>query len=560
MTHPIIYALIVTLCSALFMVLYRILVSQKADYTFCRRYIVVAMVLSAVIPMLDVPIMPAREKAQAVQTAAPVPAVSAPVQAQPMPQTDATEIVSIESFESSPISWTEILWIVYFIGLAVSLFLILRSIFIIGRLKEHSRLTEKDDYILAENRDVKSPFTFMRTVFMQPGNRNSEYRQILSHETSHVRHGHSLEKLFLSIIRSIFWFNPFMWLAEKRLDEVQEWQADNDALSEGYSVEEYRDTIIRQLFGMNPATASGLKNSFTKNRLMKMMQKENRNNRMSVAVASVCLTFALFLCFGCKERTGKEQSIEIMQTQSGQMGEREKFWKWIKKGSHAGFQVDCFFEDTALVDKRRLSKNLRTGKNFEKIEVYEHYGTGNPYPVTVAINGYQWADLPSSKKLNWVNENSRIFIGGKRSTYAEFMALERKDYIGIIYYNTKANQDVSFVYVVTELGSISAYDDYDIVINSEDLDIPDVTELPGLIGYRNTFVNFWCGERFNYRYVIFPDARYLIDGKEVTYKEYKEILDHHDGFNSNYVETIYRNSAAGQKIPGATSVIEATTR
>lgn len=53
-----------------------------------------------------------------------------------------------------------------------------------------------------------------------------ERRQILTHEASHVRHRHSYERLFMSALRSVFWFNPFFWMAEKDLEEVQEWEAE----------------------------------------------------------------------------------------------------------------------------------------------------------------------------------------------------------------------------------------------------------------------------------------------------------------------------------------------
>lgn len=41
------------------------------------------------------------------------------------------------------------------------------------------------------------------------------------------------ERLALSVLRSFFWFNPFFWMAEKDLEEVQEWEADKDVLDEG---------------------------------------------------------------------------------------------------------------------------------------------------------------------------------------------------------------------------------------------------------------------------------------------------------------------------------------
>ena len=83
-----------------------------------------------------------------------------------------------------------------------------------------------EDWTLAESGKIQTPFSFLRTVYMGFNYSPSERRMILSHEVSHVRHRHSYERLVLSVLRSLLWFNPFLWIAEKDLKEVQEWEAD----------------------------------------------------------------------------------------------------------------------------------------------------------------------------------------------------------------------------------------------------------------------------------------------------------------------------------------------
>ena len=50
------YSLSVVVCSGMFFLLYNVFVSRKAGYTFCRRYLLVTMLLSIVIPSLNVPL------------------------------------------------------------------------------------------------------------------------------------------------------------------------------------------------------------------------------------------------------------------------------------------------------------------------------------------------------------------------------------------------------------------------------------------------------------------------------------------------------------------------
>lgn len=305
MNRIILYAIEIVLCSGLFLALYRLLIQRKAGYTFCRRYLVVTLILAAVIPAFDVPVYVEREApAEAVQ-----PAPEAAVQTSQIPQIIQTSRTVQEIAPSAPVSdpnvvapsfrmnWNALAVAVYLAGLLVSLALMLRSYITIARLKKGSRLSREDGYELAQNDDVESPFSFGKTIFMGRVSSDSERRQILGHEMSHIGHHHTQEKLLMSAIRSCLWFNPFAWLQERHLEEVQEWQADADVLAHGFNVDDYRNTILKTLLGVNPAATSGLNGSFTKKRMQQMGTEENHGHAAMVSLAAIALTAVCFCLF-----------------------------------------------------------------------------------------------------------------------------------------------------------------------------------------------------------------------------------------------------------------------
>ena len=53
MKSPLLYILEVLFCSGLFLAFYRLLLVRKVSFRACRRYLVAAVFLSAVIPALD---------------------------------------------------------------------------------------------------------------------------------------------------------------------------------------------------------------------------------------------------------------------------------------------------------------------------------------------------------------------------------------------------------------------------------------------------------------------------------------------------------------------------
>ena len=217
------------ICSGLFLVLYRWMLAKKVSFRICRAYLIVTMVLSVTIPIMDVPLYPSENLARIgewtvfsfdefnvlVEEGTSMVAENQAV--------EMTEAAISDADSSMPaISLRTALTILYVLIGLISLSLIAYNTIKIYSLRSKSKLSYEEDFTLAEHEDIKTPFSFIRTIFMGFNYEPQERRQIITHEASHVRHRHSYERLFMSVLRSIFWFNPFFWMAEKDLEEVQE--------------------------------------------------------------------------------------------------------------------------------------------------------------------------------------------------------------------------------------------------------------------------------------------------------------------------------------------------
>ena len=570
MSQFVFYSFSVIVCSGMFMLLYSLFVSRKAGYTFCRRYLLVGMLLSVLIPTLNVPLYHidtrnANRRTAALIEAAPTTqpemvympnagtALPEPSQSQSVSGAESvisdagTASVSEASHDSRLhlpgfIIMRMILFIVYVVGVLISLVMILRSIIYISKIRNSSILTRRHDYTLAENADIKSPFSFLHTIFMGREYNEVERSQILSHETSHVRHHHSLEKLAMSVLRSLFWFSPFMWMAEKSLEEVQEWQADNDALSDGYDVDDYRDTVIRMLFGLSPLTTTGMGTSFTKKRLLRMNEKESTGHKLAVSVLTVVLTSALFLCFGCKavieekpvndDETAIPGYPEFMNTEG-------KYRKYLQDDNR------MFLSINDLIYAKK-GEPLKRTYFVEELDGFDRIGMGldilerpdqESSPTLICINGYKCAEFPSSKELKWVNAKTLIVIGTRLGSLEEFRKLKPEDYLAIVYYKAKSKKNQSLVYVVTDqsLESTTSYN-YPAIINRPDADLPDVIS-PGGFGVHGNY--FICQDNYN----IAITENFAVDGRLVSYDEFKQVYKSRGW----YSPLVLRNSQAERR-------------
>ena len=577
------YSIAVIVCSGMFLLLYKLLISRKAGYTFCRRYLIVTMLLAIVIPSMNVPLYhktvraeqptPTTVTAANAREAAPEAAnktvpenmamASEPQKAEenaavPVATTVAAANKEV-TYEAGFDKWNIAIISLYLIGVALCLAMIARSILFILRLRSKSELSYRKGYGLAQSKDVDSPFTFLGTIYIGSDYNAGELSQVLSHEASHVRHHHSLEKLAMSVMRSLFWFNPFLWMAEKRLEEVQEWQADNDALSDGYTIDEYRNTIVRLLFGINPLATPGLKSSFTKKRLLKMREKESTGHSLEALLMSVSLALVIFLSFGCtavEERLANDDDREMIEAGRNSWCKTEGDYRnYIKKDDRIFIRIDDLIQENgAPADWSRYFADERHDGfgDIEKGIEIARYPDMESFPTMIAINGYGYAEFPTSKELKWVNDKTIVIIGTKLATLDEFLRLKPEDYLAIVYYKPKRRDKAVFslVCAITEESfEYTANYNYQAIIDRPEADLPEVKSSPGAYGVHGNYFIYqtdYC--------IATPDAHYAIDGRLVSIEEFKDVF--HNGMHpvegkeyaiTDYNVCIFRNSQAKRR-------------
>ena len=307
------YIIEVTLCSGLFLVAYRWLLAKKVNFGLCRAFIMASMLIAVAIPAMNVPIFPEKTLSQQgaltgfdflVMEFDGAAGVESAVESQASENVAVKSIAASEAFDIKTAAGIAGKVIYLLVALA-SLSLTVYNVIKIQKLRRRSKLTNTEDYTLAEHEDIKTPFSFIRTIFMGFNYEPQERRQIITHEASHVRHRHSYERLFMYVLRSVFWFNPFFWMAEKDLEEVQEWEADKDVLDEGWNLKTYRRTIFKQLFGYNPDITCGLNHSLTKQRFIMMTQSRRGKGAWIRLAATLPIIAAVFLAFGCGSKEAK---------------------------------------------------------------------------------------------------------------------------------------------------------------------------------------------------------------------------------------------------------------
>ena len=239
-----IYALEVLACSGVLLAAYAILLDRRVRFGWCRAYLLASTLLAAVIPLLRIPVLPG----EVVEVA---PTVALP----------ATEWTAEVVEEAAPAVTPETVCLtVYLIGVGLVAGVMLWQVVRIRRLRRGAAITRTERFTLVRTPQRIASFSFFRSIYVWDQIPAGELQAIVAHEASHVAHRHSAERVAMECMKAALWWNPFVWLAARRLTEAEDFEADSDVLAEGYDIEHYMKTIFRQLFGYSPEIANGLRN------------------------------------------------------------------------------------------------------------------------------------------------------------------------------------------------------------------------------------------------------------------------------------------------------------
>ena len=102
---------------------------------------------------------------------------------------------------------------------------------------------------------------------------------ILTHEQEHIRLHHSYDLILLELVKTLQWFNPFVWFLASNLKYVHEYEADEAVINQGIDAKQYQQLLVTKAVGnrLQPF-ANNLRRGSLKKRIIMMHQKKLKNN------------------------------------------------------------------------------------------------------------------------------------------------------------------------------------------------------------------------------------------------------------------------------------------
>lgn len=203
---------------------------------------------------------------------------------------------------ASPQFDVSLLFSVLYLLIATVLLLrfIVRIVALIRKARQNRNIPFKNATLVLVNERIV-PYSFCHYIFIDHSDYLSKELEpeLLTHELTHVRQGHSLDILAIELLRIVFWFNPFLPFMKRAIQANHEYLADREVINSHQGVAHYQRLLLDKVAGNTKIhLASNFTYRLTKKRL-KMMTKSTEKMRARFFIsATLPLMAALVLLFG----------------------------------------------------------------------------------------------------------------------------------------------------------------------------------------------------------------------------------------------------------------------
>jgi len=255
---------------AAFYLAYQLLLAKETYNQLNRIYLLFSCVAAFVLPVLQIGTLKpvetvtltsnyATELVYPIQTAAQVVNLSPVVQ-------------------EHRLTWQNYLVYAYALGCAILMFALLVKLFTLIRMIWTAKREERmGKYKLIYLPDSDVAFSFFNYLFI--GSDAVGSKTIIKHELVHITQKHSLDILFVELVKIINWFNPCIYLLQNSLKALHEYIADEQTAAYENDTVGYAAFLVNNAYGAGGSsiTHSFFNYSLLKKRIIMLNQKRSGN-------------------------------------------------------------------------------------------------------------------------------------------------------------------------------------------------------------------------------------------------------------------------------------------
>ena len=278
------YILQVLLFQALFLAVYDFFLQKETFFKWNRRYLLVTPILSFIIPLL---------KFETFQRALPqeymvqLPTVFLNPQA----------VIEQANNSNSTLNYITIL---FYVGLLIFASLFLIKLIKIIQLIIANKVIKKQHYSLVVLEKKQSAFSFFNYIFINESLLKNEDLQIIKHELIHCKQYHTFDLIFFEVLKIVLWFNPMVYVYQKRITLLHEYISDAEVVKET-DKKTYFNKLLSETFNVENISFINqfFKHSLIKKRIVMITKEKSKKMKQLKYLLVLPLLVSMLFYVSC---------------------------------------------------------------------------------------------------------------------------------------------------------------------------------------------------------------------------------------------------------------------
>lgn len=297
----------ITLILFVSIIAYKLFLEDTKVHVYKRFYLLVTLIMALILPFIIIE-------------------SSIVFADQTFEQLDDIVIAPITQVKTMSINWTAILTVGYVIGVAVVASKSVLEIVKIYKIKRQGSLIKFNGSKIVLSSQINSAFSFCNIIYLPLSEELSEENKILIHERTHIKQRHSIDVLFIELLKVAFWFHPLFYYYKTCIALNHEFLADSKSVNSEEDVKQYLQLLLTQTYKQSElGITSSFNFNLTKKRFLMMTKKNNRVRNLITISLSIILFLGLSAFTIQRVDSAKDEVMTTVDTRASYEGGTQQF-------------------------------------------------------------------------------------------------------------------------------------------------------------------------------------------------------------------------------------------
>ena len=284
------YIIQLLLFQTLFLVVYDLFLQKETFFKWNRIYLLATPILSFMIPLM---------KLESFQKSVPQEYIEY------LPEVVLNPQVYIEN--STPFeTLLGISTFIFYVGMGLFAIIFLVKLTKIARLILTNTSIKKANYTLIVLNEKQSAFSFFNYIFINQHLMDNKDLQIIQHELIHCKHKHTFDLLYFELLKIVLWFNPMVYVYQKRITLLHEYISDAEVVKET-DKNQYFSKLLAETFNVENISFINqfFKHSLIKKRIIMITKEKSQKMKQLKYLLIVPLLLGMIIFSSFKNSANK---------------------------------------------------------------------------------------------------------------------------------------------------------------------------------------------------------------------------------------------------------------